>query len=85
VLPRSGLAARNGIALVNSFGNLGGFVGPYVVGIVKDATGSTTDAFLVFAALALAAGGLSLMLRRHAVFAARGEVKTPTFGAATVG
>jgi MFS transporter, ACS family, tartrate transporter len=80
-----GSAAAAGIALINSFGNLGGFVGPYVVGIVKDATGSATDAFLVFAAFALAAGGLSLMLRRHAVFAVRGEVKTTTFGAATVG
>jgi MFS transporter, ACS family, tartrate transporter len=37
----SGTAAAAGIALINSIGNLGGFVGPYLVGLVKDATGST--------------------------------------------
>jgi ACS family tartrate transporter-like MFS transporter len=31
----SGTAAAGGIALVNSVGNLGGFVGPYLVGFVK--------------------------------------------------
>ena len=37
----SGAAAAAGIALINSIGNLGGFVGPYLVGLMKDATGST--------------------------------------------
>ena len=40
-----------GIALVNSIGNLGGFVGPYVVGLMKDATGSTDAGLLVLAAV----------------------------------
>jgi MFS transporter, ACS family, tartrate transporter len=31
---------RKLLALVNSIGNPGGFVGPYVVGWIKDATGS---------------------------------------------
>lgn len=37
------LTARNaagGIALANSIGNIGGFVGPYAIGYVKDVTGS---------------------------------------------
>ncbi len=32
--------AAAGIALINSLGNLSGFVNPYVVGLVKDSTGS---------------------------------------------
>ena len=51
----SGTAAAAGIALINSIGNLGGFVGPYLVGLVKDATGST-DGGLVALACILAGG-----------------------------
>ena len=36
-----GGAAASGIALINSFGNLAGFVGPYAIGWLKDATGNT--------------------------------------------
>ena len=53
----SGAAAAAGIALINSIGNLGGFVGPYLVGLVKDATGST-DGGLVALALILLAGAV---------------------------
>ena len=51
----SGTAAAAGIALVNSIGNLGGFVGPYLVGVMKDATGST-DGGLIALAVILALG-----------------------------
>ena len=37
-----GGAAASGIALINSFGNLSGFVAPYAIGWLKDATGSTS-------------------------------------------
>jgi MFS transporter, ACS family, tartrate transporter len=33
-------AAAGSIGLINSFGNIGGFIGPYVMGYVKDSTGS---------------------------------------------
>jgi nitrate/nitrite transporter NarK len=33
-------AAAGAIAMVNSIGNLGGFFGPYVMGLIRDATGS---------------------------------------------
>jgi MFS transporter, ACS family, tartrate transporter len=33
-------AAAVGIALINSIGNLGGFLGPYMLGYLKDATGN---------------------------------------------
>ena len=36
----TGSAAAGGIALTNSIGNLGGFVGPYAFGWIKDATGA---------------------------------------------
>jgi ACS family tartrate transporter-like MFS transporter len=36
----SGSAAATGIATINSIGNLGGFVGPYAIGLIKQATGS---------------------------------------------
>nr|WP_281392381.1 MFS transporter [Brachybacterium halotolerans] len=38
-----GATAAVGIAFVNSFGNIGGFVGPYAVGAVSEATGSATN------------------------------------------
>ncbi|CAG2156022.1 Putative metabolite transport protein NicT [Cupriavidus campinensis] len=37
----SGIAAASGIAVVNSVGNLAGFVSPYMVGTLKDLTHST--------------------------------------------
>jgi ACS family tartrate transporter-like MFS transporter len=59
-----GSAAAAAIAAVNSVGNAGGFVGPYIIGWVKDATGGTTVSFLALAAFALAAAALLLVMRR---------------------
>jgi MFS transporter, ACS family, tartrate transporter len=64
-----GVAAAAGIAVVNSFGNLGGLVGPYTIGVLKDATGSTNGALLGLAMMAFAAAVLCLVLRRQAAFA----------------
>ena len=36
----SGSAAAAGIAFINSLGNLGGFLGPYSLGFIKDITGN---------------------------------------------
>jgi len=52
----SGTAAAGAIALINSIGNLAGFGGPYLIGWVKDATGSTSTGLLVLSLLPLAAG-----------------------------
>ena len=49
-----GAAAAAGIALINSVGNLAGFVSPYLVGAVKDATGSTGAGMMALAASLLA-------------------------------
>lgn len=58
----SGSAAAGAIALVNALGNIGGFAGPYVVGRVRDATGSFAGALVTFAGLALVAALLALRL-----------------------
>jgi cyanate permease len=45
-----GAAAAAGIALINSVGNLAGFVSPYLVGAIKDATHSTANGIYLLAA-----------------------------------
>ena len=59
----TGTAAAGGIALINSVGNLGGFVGPIILGAVKDATNSYSMALYVLAAFAVAAALVSLLLQ----------------------
>jgi len=59
----SGTAAAGGIALINSVGNLGGFVGPTLVGVIKDRTGSDTAALLLLGGALLLMGLLALALR----------------------
>ena len=67
-----GTAAAAGIALVGSLGHVGGFVGPYVLGLLTDTTGSTTVALLLLASLALTAAALCFVLRRQAALASHG-------------
>lgn len=47
----SGSAAAGGIALINSTGNLGGFIGPYMVGWIKDQTGGFGGGLIALAVL----------------------------------
>ncbi len=54
-------AAVGGVALINSIGQIAGFASPYLVGWIKDATGSTTLALYILAAVILA--GVTLVLR----------------------
>jgi hypothetical protein len=54
----SGTAAAGGIALINSVGNLGGYFGPTLVGKLKDATGGSNFAALLFLGGALLGMGL---------------------------
>ena len=58
----TGSAAAGGIALINSIGNLGGFVGPYVVGWIRDVTKSYEAGLYFLGGLALVAGGLTLIM-----------------------
>jgi ACS family tartrate transporter-like MFS transporter len=59
----SGTAAAGGIAMINALGNLGGFFGPYLFGLVKDATGgSFTFALMVIALGPIMSAGIVLAL-----------------------
>jgi nitrate/nitrite transporter NarK len=60
----SGTAAAGGIALINAVGNLGGFLGPYLMGVVKDSTGSFSLGLLTIATGTLV-GGLVLLALGH--------------------
>ena len=55
-----GVGAAASIALVNSVGNIGGFVGPYLLGAINDATHSFARGLLAIAAML--AGGAALVL-----------------------
>nr|WP_315597052.1 MFS transporter [uncultured Cupriavidus sp.] len=57
----SGIAAASGIAVVNSVGNLAGFVSPYMVGALKDLTHSTQLPMYVLSAI-LVMGALLVWL-----------------------
>lgn len=56
----AGPAAAAGIALVNSIGNVGGFVGPSLIGYLRDLTGSFAPAIWALA-VAMAASGLIVL------------------------
>jgi ACS family tartrate transporter-like MFS transporter len=68
----AGSAAAGGIALINTLGSLGGFVGPYAVGLVREASGSFAGGLLFLAALLAGGAVLALRLRRAAVFSVDG-------------
>jgi D-galactonate transporter len=57
-------AAAGGIAMINSIGNLGGFVGPSVLGLVRDATGSFTWGIMFLVVMLLCAAVFLMMLRK---------------------
>jgi ACS family tartrate transporter-like MFS transporter len=61
----AGTGAAAGIALINSVGNLGGFLGPYLVGWIRDRTGSFTLALVALAMFPLV-GALVTLSSRHA-------------------
>jgi ACS family tartrate transporter-like MFS transporter len=62
----TGVGAAGGLALVNSIGNCGGFVGPLVVGWLKGATGTFTLALVFLAGALLLSGLLALAFGRVA-------------------
>jgi ACS family tartrate transporter-like MFS transporter len=60
----SGSSAAAGIAFINCFGNIGGFVGPYAIGAIIKKTGSVRGG-LVFVAIALLASALLILAFRQ--------------------
>jgi nitrate/nitrite transporter NarK len=59
-----GIAAAAGIALINSVGNLAGFVAPFVIGWIKQATQSTDAGLHLLALLLVLGAALVLTLPR---------------------
>ncbi len=59
----TGTAAAASIGLINSIGNLGGFVGPYLVGYLSNRTGSFRGGLMCLSVSAVLAAGMILFLR----------------------
>src|SRR6266404_2255534 len=59
----SGAAAAAGIAFINSVGNLGGFAGPYVIGLVRTSTGQFKGGLLLVSAALATSGAVALIVR----------------------
>lgn len=62
----SGAGAAAGIAMINSIGNLGGFVGPFAIGWLKNLTGGYAAGLYVVAATLALSAIVTLLLSRKA-------------------
>src|SRR5271166_2931554 len=62
----TGQKAAAGIAAINSIGNLGGFLGPFLIGWARQATGSFTAGLMISAVTLLASAMFVISLRRSA-------------------
>jgi sugar phosphate permease len=63
----SGIAAASGIALINSVGNLAGFVSPYLVGLLKELTQNTSTGMVMLACSLVSGALLTLILPKEMV------------------
>ena len=63
----TGVAVAAGMAMINSVGNLGGFGGPYIVGWLRELSGSFTAALVILGCGPLLAGLLALLLPKLVV------------------
>lgn len=86
-IPQSGLhplVLAPAIAIINSLGNLGGFVAPFGFGIIKEQTGSVVPGLFALAAASTLAAGLVYFLKERKTPGARveaeprGEEENPT-------
>ena len=59
----TGTAAAAGIAVINSVGNLGGFFGPYIIGLARTADAGFRGGMLLIAAILAVSGSLALAVR----------------------
>jgi MFS transporter, ACS family, tartrate transporter len=60
----AGAAAAGGVAMITTLGGLGGFAGPYLTGLLKEATHSFAQGLYAVSAIAMVAALLSLMVRQ---------------------
>lgn len=59
----TGAGAAGGLAFINSIGTFGGFVGPYMMGVFKDATGGFTLGILAMAGIMVLTTALAASLK----------------------
>ncbi len=59
----TGIAAAGGLAFINSVGSLGGYVGPWMVGMLKDSTGSFAPGTFAMSAMLVVAALLTGILK----------------------
>jgi len=74
----AGTSAAVGLALVNAIGNVGGFIGPNVIGFLRARAGGDQGAFLILATMALAASAICLSMARSRVLSGRQPASIPT-------
>jgi cyanate permease len=74
-----GAAAAGAIAMINALGNVGGFAGPFMVGWIKDATGSFTWGLLAIAGSVLSTGVIAVLIGRRmgAAYGGRAAAENP--------
>jgi ACS family tartrate transporter-like MFS transporter len=74
-----GTAAAAGIAIINSVGNLGGFVGPCVIGWIKEMTGGFRGGLFVVGVFMVLSGIMALVVGREmkAELRSAGRVEDP--------
>jgi len=58
-----GAMAATGIAMINSIGNLGGFAGPYAIGLLKTSSGGYRQGLLAVAAMLVLTALVATALR----------------------
>lgn len=73
----TGVGAAAGIGLINSFGNLSGFLGPYLTGWLQGLTGSFRPGLWVVAGFMVLAGVIALSLRAGDTCGAKARVAPP--------
>jgi ACS family tartrate transporter-like MFS transporter len=74
----TGPAAAGGIALIYAVGSLGGFLGTFLIGVLKDQTGGYGVSMAVFCLGLILAALVVLSLGRHLPQAANKSLKTST-------
>jgi ACS family tartrate transporter-like MFS transporter len=74
----TGAGAAAGIGLINSFGNLSGFAGPFVAGWLKDLTGDSRAGMWVVAVMMLMSAAIAVAFRRTAQRTAAADAATRT-------
>jgi MFS transporter, ACS family, tartrate transporter len=79
----TGFSAAAGITLINCFGNLGGFVGPYAIGAISNKTGRLQTG-LLFLAFSLLASAMLILGSRNKITLDMSTVRMAQVGRASV-